>query len=1466
MKAGRFVHIAMLMILAAWLGSHFIMNSQSTKRKLADSVTSILESVLETEVDAQGVSLVRPCGISVEGLVIYDLAGDTLLSCSSATARLKLLPLILEKKFLISSIRLVRPDLRVAQASKESPANIQFLLDLTKSGKKTELPDIRINSILVGNGKVSYDIADQPQTEGILNPAHLNFSKINTNISLKSLKKDSINLIIRKFNMQEQSGLELQQFRCRLTASQDDISVNRLHMTMPGSRIDAPEILAGRSLSSTAPFTDTDYSIHVRRSFITPSDLSALIPEAKGFTDPVYLHLIAQGTPSGILRIDSTTVSIPEAGLELNGHGWAHGITEIKQASVRDLSLNVQFKDSTYSYLARHAGPIGITIPDVLKRLGHGQADVKASGSLRRFTADAKADCSAGKLIARMTSDSGNYVISTDATGLDAGRLSGNPLLGKADFTVNTNFTKTDSTVACGVFSAVLASLEANGYTYQDLKANGTYNQETVTFNARLDDPQARLDVAAVSTPDLKNPDYTLKIKADSINLAALGLIRTDSISVLSADVTAHLTGLAIDDIRGEADIYGISYDNSNGNFTCNSIEILSKDIMSQRALTVESELLSASVIGDYNLTSLHRSLLGTIKQPLPSLYEWILHRTGISGHPSVITDDEFMADIRLQQTDLFSKVFSMPLQMDGPVDIHCFVSNPASTSDMDIKVSDVTFKGNRLQKGTITMNQNGNRMNTNIKGIHNRPGETPTNAQLALNTTDGSADIAFNWNKPEKGSFEGTLLATVGFGRYDHKAGIMRTTIDIDTTQIILNNVDWNLSPSQIVADSNLVRISNLNITHRKQFIKVNGVVSADSTDLVSVSIQDIDLEQLTTMLHKTKMGLKGIASGSVYAYSVLGQPAIYGHMNAEKFCFLGSYGGDVNLNAIWDEETGNMDIEATMTDNISSHTEFAGIFNLQNDSIDFDITAHRTDMTFMNAFLSKVFKRVDGYADGNIRMFGKLQSLDMEGMAILEDTHLYHEFLNTTYEIKRDTLWFEPGRMNFTNLEFYDENGHDGILTCLMTHRNFRNWDVDLNVDVANMQVLNFQESANSLVYGKAIIEGSAYLHATPDKRVYIQSDCRTAPGTSIVANLGSNNVSSYNFLTFADASDQNQEKDIDTKTNLGTTRSQTSKLTIDINLECSDDAAIMMRMNSFTGAFRGNGNISVRYNNLDGVTLNGLYNLNYGLATLSLQDVIRKEFNLLEDSYIRFSGSLNDTQLNLHTYHTVNSASMYDLAADISGNGNVRVRCLLDILGTINNPELKFDIDMPQGSAEYKDMLASATSTEEQRNMQFMYLLAVGKFYTYDYSNQAALAGMSPNAMESFVSSTVNGQINNLLSQVFDSNIFSLSSNVTAGSYLSNNAASIANKELEGILEARLLNNRLLFNGNFGYRENGVKNTSNFVGDFELQYLLFPKQGISLKGYNKTNDRYFTKTTLTTQGVGLIFEKDFDSLFRK
>lgn len=280
------------------------------------------------------------------------------------------------------------------------------------------------------------------------------------------------------------------------------------------------------------------------------------------------------------------------------------------------------------------------------------------------------------------------------------------------------------------------------------------------------------------------------------------------------------------------------------------------------------------------------------------------------------------------------------------------------------------------------------------------------------------------------------------------------------------------------------------------------------------------------------------------------------------------------------------------------------------------------------------------------------------------------------------------------------------------------------------------------------------------------------------------------------------------------------------------------------------RGTGNLQISFYNKGNFQIFGNYLIEEGFYKMSLQNVIRKDFTLQPGGIVSFNGDPRRANLNVQAVYTVTSASLNDLAPDAASNkGTVRVNCLLNLSGNLTAPTLHFDLDLPTVSDEDRELVRSLTNTEEQMNTQIIYLLSIGKFYTYDYANNA---GQS-DATSSLAFSTLSGQLNNMLSQVIDSQNWNIGTNLSTGE------KGWTDVEAEAILSGRLLNNRLIINGNFGYRDNPMRST-NFVGDFEAMWLLTKNGEFRLKGYNQTNDRYFTKSTLTTQGIGLMYKKDF------
>ena len=129
-----------------------------------------------------------------------------------------------------------------------------------------------------------------------------------------------------------------------------------------------------------------------------------------------------------------------------------------------------------------------------------------------------------------------------------------------------------------------------------------------------------------------------------------------------------------------------------------------------------------------------------------------------------------------------------------------------------------------------------------------------------------------------------------------------------------------------------------------------------------------------------------------------------------------------------------------------------------------------------------------------------------------------------------------------------------------------------------------------------------------------------------------------------------------------------------------------------------------------------------------------------------------------------------------------------------------------------------------------------------------------------MTSVASSTISSQLSNLLGQISDKWTISPNFHSQKGDF--------SDVDVDLALSSQLLNNRLLFNGNFGYRDNAYNSkNSNFIGDFDIEYLLNSRGNLRLKAYNHFNDQnYFIRNALTTQGVGIVFRHEFDKLFRK
>jgi len=271
-------------------------------------------------------------------------------------------------------------------------------------------------------------------------------------------------------------------------------------------------------------------------------------------------------------------------------------------------------------------------------------------------------------------------------------------------------------------------------------------------------------------------------------------------------------------------------------------------------------------------------------------------------------------------------------------------------------------------------------------------------------------------------------------------------------------------------------------------------------------------------------------------------------------------------------------------------------------------------------------------------------------------------------------------------------------------------------------------------------------------------------------------------------------------------------------------------------------------------------GSYEIEKGSYDFNIREMLKIipwKFEIKEGSSVSFNGDPFAANLNITAIFPV-LANLGDLSDALSPGHlrtNVNVHCILGISGDLVLPKLRFDLELPDSDEELGRQVKSIVNTEDMMNRQILYLLTMKKFYTLE-GNAGQRNTARTNDLAAFASSTLSSQLSNLLG--------SMSRNVQISTRMKTSDGNFTDSEFALLLSSQILNNRLTINGNLGYRDN-PNISAYFVGDFDIEYKLTHSGDIRLKGYNHYNNLwYYTiRGPVPTQGVGILFKKDFNKI---
>ena len=1450
----RIISIVIWTVIALNLLTAAVLRLPVVQQSVGSKVSSVLSEALGTEVSIGRVDLGFMDRIIIDDVTIPDQQNQPMLLISRLSAKIDILPLT-QGRISISSAQLFGAHARLWQQNAQSKPNFQFIIDsLAPKDTLNHTPlDLRINSLIIRRSSVTFDRKDVAKTDEQFNPQHLHISDLSAHINLWALTDDSLSVNVKKLSLSEASGLDISRLSFKLMASKTHAFLENFKLQMPSSNLQIDTLIANYRLDEKGLIPNSlTYSGEINNTTITPSDLRCFIPSLKNFQRGISVATKFNGTDQQA-TIPALHIATSEQDIDINVNGWIENWNthpawhlEMTQVDLAETSIDFLAKlipslptELTRIGNLRMAGTFsrnsnGETLLKSLIQSGAGDVDVTiAIDANKQFSGEVKAnDIRLGQILAESQLGS----LSTQL------RLRG---IWPSDQKPTVNIAGT------------VKQFDYKGYSYHNITLNGEYKQGTIAGLFDIDDPNLVLHLKGETTEDLLSTSSG-KVRRAQVQGAlshfspsATHLSELFGASILSAELDADFTAHNVDDAQGSIRISNLSLTASEQHepYQLDNLIVTSGYDEGVHFISLKSDFADAEVKGHFDYKTLPQSFINLIASKLPTL-------PGLPPKKDV-NDNNFNLRLLLSKTDWLKRFFNVDFTIAQPISLTARVNDKTDDIFLDGDLPSFAYNGAWYANGNIHISSPADTLNCNLNILKQMDNGQKMGINLLAHAANNNISTSLSWNNNNSAERQSGNLNTI-IRLYKNLADQPEAQFRVQPSHIILNNSTWDIEPSDILYHKNYLLVDHFAVHRGTQHIIIDGIASENTSDSLIVDLNEVEVAYILDLVNFHSVEFSGTATGRATARSLFSNFAAHANLRVGQFKFekgrMGTLYADVN----WNREKEQIDISAVADDGPEAQTIINGYISPVHNTIDLDISANGTYIDFMHNFTKSFISQITGHAEGNARIAGTLDNINLTGDLVVNGEATITP-LNTTYQLKNDTVVMIPDEIELRNMVVTDRDGHQGIVSGAIHHKHLTSLSYDLNVIADNLLAYDFTDFGESTFYGTVYASGEVGIHGHGNE---VSIDCDVTPQRNSLFVYNAATPDALASQEFIEWEEDTSETSQISNSNKSSSRATDTDIYINFLINTTPDATLNLLMDANTKDYitlNGEGAIRATYHNKGAFNMFGTYTVDHGTYGITIQNIIKKNFSFNRGGTIVFGGDPYQAALNLQAVYTVSGVSLSDLNIGNSFSSNtIRVNCLMNIGGQPTAPQVDFDLEMPTVNADEQQMIRSIINGQQEMNQQVVYLLAIGRFYNQGANNaNDQQTDRTSLAMQSFLSGTLSTQINTLLGQIIKNNNWNFGANISTGNEGWHNA------EYEGIINGRMLNNRLHFNGQFGYRDNATKANPSFIGDFDLQYMLFPNGNLALKVYNQTNDRYFTRSSLNTQGIGIIMKKDFNSL---
>ncbi|MFD2518573.1 translocation/assembly module TamB domain-containing protein [Salinimicrobium flavum] len=1424
----------MLALLLLFIILLIVFSIPAVQTSIANKITKSLKESKDVDIKIGRVGITYGGKLDLRDVLVLDHHMDTLIFSQKINTSLTSLTSIYNNNPTLGNTTATNLLLDMKIYEGEENDNLNILLNKLKKQKKTESSPfiLTIDEVEVLDGRYSYI------NENTQNPEFVVLEQLNLNARNFLLDNSEVFVDVRKLSGVEKRGIRIDFLSTKFAYTSEALSLSELELRTAESSLEADI-----EVDVQNGFSDFVNSVPIIVDFKTASiSTNDLKPFYEGFGGDQKISFTA------LLRGPLNNFTLSDLDMTGMDRTVINGNLLLKNAlSGGDEPFSLEGKVSQlatnyYDLVNLLPGLLGPKLPDELKEFGNLQLQGAVFVSATDLDFDAKLFSQLGSADVDMQMQ--NYNETSTATyqgdivvnNFNLGKLLGSKAFGLTSFDIRINGRGLSAETLNSDVRGQISKLVYNGYAYNRLKIRGTLKAPVFNGNFISLDPNLQMEFNGLADLSKETSVYDFEASVAYADLAALNFVKRDSIGIFKGDVIMNMSGSDLNDVAGNILFLNTSYKNQNDTYSFRDLRITSSFNGPVRTIEVNSpDVINGTVEGVFDITE------------VPALFENAVGSLYTNYRPNKITTNQYLSF----NFDIYNKiveVFFPKITLAPNTFIRGSVESDESEFRLTFRSPEIKAFNNMFDKVNVQVDNSNPLFNTYVE-------IDSVSTDLYKISDFNLINVTLNDTLFIRSEFRGgprnddeynlNLYHTIN---QDNNSVIGLQRSDIKFKESVWHLNEQNNRSNRVIFDNGLqnIRVDSLVLSHGEEEIRLNGQMRDSTYKDFKMQFENVDLYKVTPEIDKLSM--EGIVNGTLNLLQQNGAYYPNTSLTIKDLVVNDQLLGNLNLDVMGNRDLSFYNVNTTLRNKGLESLSAIGeiVVNEETPNINLDVNLRNFEMAAFSTIGGDVINNIRGLVSGNARVTGNYKNPDITGRLRLKNAGLGVPYLNVDYTFEDDAVVnLTEQQFNFDQIGITDTRFNTtGVLDGTISHQNFRNWVLGLNLSTNRLLVLNTEEAPDALYYGTAFMAGNASIYG-PTSELVIDVVGKTSRGTVFKIPISdSESIGDNSFIHFLSPEEKaarlaGEEIEIQ----------EVKGLELNFDLDVTSDALVELDIDGSILRGRGAGTLLIEINTLgkfnmwgDFIANTGEYIFNYG--------ALQKRFEVRPGGSINWSGSPAQADLNMSAVYEAH-ANPAIILENPGISRRIPVDVVINLQGELVQPNISFDLEYPNVTSAVRSELEYKIETSANTEIQAFSLITLGQFYT-----ENVLAGNTASAWAGNLFESASGFFNSLLSD--DSGTFQVGLNYEQGARTPEQSTA----DRFGVTLSTQISERVLINGQVGVPVGGVTETV-IVGNIEIEFLLNEEGNLRAKIFNRENNiQYIGEELGFTQGIGLSYQVDFDS----